>query len=186
VPLIAAAQRMTENAPEQMRLLASAEYERKTWWVVPFGVVCICVALILAVVYVLRRPQDIKEKEVVTPAGLKPIPMNPTSDNPLTTIRAEVPCEKWRMLLLADGLIDNKKTLAFNQWTGTPVYKTLKNVREYLSAHELAYELNGKGGEMELYAEGVEFMQYIHDVRELPAPHVCIDRLPSPSVEDAQ
>jgi hypothetical protein len=124
-----------------------------------------------------REKAEETEEETSQPIGFEPIPMaqvNPT--NPNETIRAELPCTVEQIVILADGIVKDKLTLAFRQWVGTPVYPVLKDVRQFFKDHLFSYPLAGKGGELEFTTAGREFLEDIVTQREPPAPYVCREK----------
>jgi hypothetical protein len=110
----------------------------------------------------------------------QPIPMVADPKNPNTTHRAEINCTKEQLQELADGILNKRMTLAFNQWTGTPVYKNLKDIREFMQYHKppMAKVLAGKNGELTIEAIGEDFLLECLN-GEPPKPYVCL--LPSPT-----
>jgi hypothetical protein len=102
----------------------------------------------------------------------------------------QVPCTVDQLVEIADGVITGvmttdgvvKKTLAFRRWGNSPnVYKVIKNIREWMLEKEFVYKLEGKLGELEFTDDGRDFLEEVVNLREPPAPYVC---LPYPTVSD--
>ena len=103
------------------------------------------------------------------------------NENPSVTLRAEIHCTNEQLTELAQGIVNGGKTLAFNQWMGSDVYKSLKDIREFMQVHHFAHVLRGKQGELSMNAVGEDFLLHCL-VGHPPAPFVC--SLPSPNTEN--
>lgn len=130
---------------------------------------------VFLVITILRSPLPANKQEQVEINQLDPIPFarDKQSDGE-RFIRAEIQCANEQLLLLAEGIINEGKTLAFNMWEGTPVHKSLKYIREFFIENHFAKLIKGQGGAMDMAAEGEKFLRDCLDLGHPPAPYRCV------------
>lgn len=160
-----------EAYAENAGMLMAVEIGLK--WAIALFVVALGAAL---VIFVMRS--EPKKDEAVEVRAFEPIPMAVDKDNSSRTLRAEIPCSVEQIVDLANGILHMKMTLAFGQWQGTSVHKSLKEIRDFFQEHKFAKLIPGKSGELIITAEGEEFLGACWDLREPPLPFRCI--VPSP------
>jgi hypothetical protein len=151
-------------------------------WAVALFVITLGMAL---VIFVMRAPNNVPSKDTnqeIHIEQLKKIPMVADSENRNRTIRAEVLCTNEQIVDLANGILNMKMTLGFNQWQGTSVHKNLKEIRDFFQEHKFARLIPGKGGELIVTSEGEEFLIECWNLKEPPLPFRCI--IPSPGLTD--
>jgi len=182
----------TAEAPTLIVAVAQAQAQAETAtareWVNVFMTFCLSLGAVIVAggtVYIVltRVPApEIDRQPAVYDAPLSdllPIPMAPKPGSPSETIRAEIPCTKARLLMLADGIVNRNMTLAINQWEGSIVHRSIVDLRKYFIEHGFAYELPGKNGELGILEDGTAFLKAILERGEPPAPHVCRDTSPT-------
>jgi hypothetical protein len=171
----------TAYAPTQISLIADAKANAETAtaraiidMVFKFCVSVMLLAVPIAlVIFVTNKPA---EPIINIPnLNIRDIPMVvPKGSEPTHTIRAEIPCDLDQLLELADGILNSRKTLAFNQWEGTSVHKSLKDLRAFFMDHKFARVLIGKGGELGIEADGEAFLREVWTNQSPPPPMVCL------------
>lgn len=182
----------TAEAPTLIVAVAQAQAQAETAtareWANVFMTFCISLGAVIVAggtVYIVltRVPApEIDRQPAVYDAPLSdllPIPMAPKPGSLTETIRAEIPCTKARLLMLADGIINRNMTLAINQWEGSIVHRSIVDLRKYFIEHGFAFELPGKNGELGILEDGTTFLRTILERGEPPAPHVCRDTSPT-------
>lgn len=171
----------TAYAPTQISLIADAKANAETAtaraiidMVFKFCVSIMLLAIPVAlVIFVTNKPTG----NIINIPNLnaRDIPMVvPKGSEPTHTIRAEIPCDLDQLLELADGILNSRKTLAFNQWEGTSVHKSLKDLRAFFMDHKFARVLIGKGGELGIEADGEAFLRECWNNQSPPLPFVCL------------
>ena len=113
--------------------------------------------------------------EEATPIPFVPAPGSESEKGVIKLVRAEVPCNVDQLLVLADGVVNSGRTLAFNHWEGTPVHKSLKELRAFFVQHHFARVMMGKGGELGVEVLGEEFLQDCLAYKSPPLPYVCAE-----------
>jgi hypothetical protein len=171
----------TAYAPTQISLIADAKANAETAtaraiidMVFKFCVSIMLLAIPIAlVIFITNKPAG----PIINVPNLNihDIPMVvPKGSEPTHTIRADIPCDLDQLLELADGILNSRKTLAFNQWEGTSVHKSLKEIRAFFMVHKFARVLIGKGGELGIEADGEAFLRECWSLRSPPPPYTCL------------
>lgn len=106
--------------------------------------------------------------------GFEPIPMVTSKENPNQTLRAEIHCTNEQLFTIANGIINENKTLAFGQWEGTEISKAvLTIVRHALDRHKIIKAL--KDGDYDVATNECEtFMRYTLEHGYPPPPFKCV------------
>jgi hypothetical protein len=176
--------RKTEKAAEPTQLWALANAQnadaviksniRLKYAVIFFVIVS---SLFVAVRLIAMAIGATKPAPVVeTFSEFKPIPMVAEKENPNTTNRAEINCSDEQIVELAEGIEHQNKTLAFRQWSGTAVYKNLKQIRDFMVRKEIGFAipLEGKLGELHITELGHGFLNMCIILKTPPAPYKCV------------
>jgi hypothetical protein len=172
---------MTIIAPTQIAALAASKAYAETataarWaevfikWTLGF---CLLAIGLLALIRMMARPQIEAAEE---PEEAAAIPMMVDPENPNRTVRynPNVPCTLFQLQVLADLVINQHKTLAFNQWEGTEVYKSLKELRAFFVQNKFAKVLTGKDGELGIEPAGERFLSDTLYLSSPPPPFKCV------------
>jgi hypothetical protein len=178
---------MTISAPTQLVAMANARALADTAayreYAEMFVIVCAGFALIALGIGVLvmmyrdvMKPSDVPDPEPELAAPTIPfvhVPGPQSRPGGTRMLRAEIPCSLEQLLEFADGVVNRGMTLSINPWEGTPVHKSIKNIRAFFVQHEMAKVLLGKGGELGIEVTGEEFLQDTLAYKRPPLPYVC-------------
>jgi len=139
---------------------------------ISIAVFIIALAMLLFVMLIrnlLKKSQDI---EIHIPEiEPEPVPLVQDVKNENVLLRAEIPCTLEQLTELADGVINRQMTLAVNQWEGSAVHKSIKEIRAFFIQHHFAKVLVGKGGELGIEEQGEYFLSDVLRLGSPPPPY---------------
>ena len=186
----------THEAPTQVIAYAKAQAEAKNaeryvaaeiWIWISVGVL-LCglgaFGISGSAIAVIRKVMEARAQISVPetePAPILPadyLPFKATADGPNSLRRYEVKCTPKQLHAFAIGVRLDRMTLAFNQWEGTTVHKSLKDIRAFLVEWKYARVIIGKGGDLDLTEDGEEFLDDVIAHKGPPPPLVCIENDP--------
>jgi hypothetical protein len=112
---------------------------------------------------------------------------------PAATPDNVIKCPADILVMLAEGIEyadadGNKKTLAFRQWGRSPVYKYLKDIRDFMTQKQADGKIfaipAGSFGELDITNDGHGFLHMVIALKAPPAPYTCEDDSPLPHQPD--
>ncbi len=90
----------------------------------------------------------------------------------LVRIHPDIPCPQHILLQFADGICNDKKTLVFRDWLDTPVYKYMKDLRDFMHINRMSQR--ARGGEFDIVDRGNEFLEFTRANNCPPPPYRCV------------
>lgn len=112
-------------------------------------------------------PVDLNEldKDII------PFEASEESEDKLLRVFPDIPVPLHILLQIADGIIEESKTLVFRDWLGTDVYKYMKDFRDFMHINRMTKR--NRGGEPDLIKKGEQFLAFAHANNTPPPPYRC-------------
>lgn len=155
----------TADAPILARKMADAENERRFGWASRIAPLFLGMAFVVFSVLVSRwlwsaRPNTPAPEALEVPDGFHPI-IPFVEIAPRQYVRGEVPIPADILRKIAEGIINERRTLAFDHWRGTEVYKHLKTFRDWAASPNIKFVslVRGGSGVLDLTAAGEAFFR---------------------------
>lgn len=166
-----------------------AKVEAFVW--IAFGVFLLAAGLYILVIALMAaanklvgasaRQAESAQEQDDAPAGY--IPFRQTS--PTELVRAEIDCAPKQLLVFAEGVRIDRMSLAFGQWEGTIVHKSLNEIRAFMIHNGFARVVIGTNGQLNPTPEGEAFLDQVIEHKGPPPPFKCVQNDP-PLVHDRE
>ena len=114
------------------------------------------------------------ENQTVPATATPPAPLfiaSATNPQQSRRIDTAIPCKAEQFIELARGVIAERKTLAFNQWTGTRVHRSIDALREWFLRNRFAVEVHD--GELMIIEDGKHLLKETYTMGTIPPPYTC-------------
>lgn len=174
---------MTRTAPTQVVAMAMAQSQATFAPVMQviqiFLMLCGCAMLLAITWFALRNspaPRAPGQENLIVPSDM----IFERNDNVYKRVDPEIPCTLDELLLFADGIVNQHKTMANGQWEATPIHRRLKagTLRTWMTSNHFALAVTGPGGEptgeATITKEGRAFLRVCFESTIPPSPYRCM------------